>query len=147
MKFTPFGPKFDPDEAFASLGLLGRFLDEVASAYDVEKTVLAGFSQGGIMSACLALTKPEAVAGFAMLSGRIPSEIAPMTASDERLSKTKAFVSHGIRDEKLPLFHGRDAKALLERKGVEVTYGEYDAAHQITREMENDFGNWIRKTL
>lgn len=99
------------------------------------------------MSACLALSEPESVTGFAMLSGRIPSEIDPMTAPKERLSKLKAFVSHGKYDERLPIFHGRAAKELLEEKGVELAYGEYDAVHQITKEMENDFGDWIRKTL
>ncbi|MFZ3233213.1 MAG: alpha/beta fold hydrolase [Patescibacteria group bacterium] len=105
VRFTPAGPVFDEKEAFDSMRLVSNFLREIKTAYGIGKTVVAGFSQGGIMSACLALTKPEAVTGFAVLSGRIPSEIAPMTASDERLSQTKAFVSHGIRDEKLPLFH------------------------------------------
>lgn len=41
VKFTPFGPKFDPGEAFASLGLLARFLEEVTNGYDVGKTVVA----------------------------------------------------------------------------------------------------------
>lgn len=146
VRFTPFGPKFDQEEAFASLKTLSRFVREIKDGYGVSNVVLAGFSQGGIMSACLALTEPESVTGFAMFSGRIPSEIEPMTASKERLSKLKAFVSHGKYDERLPISHGHDAKALLQEKSVALAYGEYDAVHQITKEMEADFGDWIRKT-
>ena len=82
-----------------------------------------------------------------MLSGRIPKEIEPMAAGTERLAKLEAFVSHGKYDERLPVAYARSAKALLEEKGVSLTYGEYGAVHQITREMENDFGNWVRSTV
>ncbi len=147
VRFTPNGPIFDVDEALTSLGLISNFIKEIRGRYGIGKTVVAGFSQGGIMSACLALTEPESVTGFAMLSGRIPSEIGPKVAPKERLSKLKAFVSHGIYDERLPIGYARAAKTLLEGKGVELAYGEYGATHQITGEMESDFGNWIRETL
>ena len=61
VRFTPEGPVFDVDEALASLKILSGFIKEISERYGVGKTVLAGFSQGGIMSACVALTEPESV--------------------------------------------------------------------------------------
>ncbi|MEO6117860.1 MAG: alpha/beta hydrolase-fold protein, partial [Methylotenera sp.] len=77
--FTSSGPNIDEVEAEQSRQTLIRFIGQLQSAYGIapENTVIAGFSQGGIISASVALSAPERVAAFGMLSGRILSELAP----------------------------------------------------------------------
>src|SRR6516225_7411273 len=60
-------------------------LQEPVTAYDADpkQVYLMGFSQGAIMSASVALTRPELVAGVVLMSGRILPEIRPLIASNE----------------------------------------------------------------
>ncbi|MEY5100835.1 MAG: hypothetical protein RJA36_3554 [Pseudomonadota bacterium] len=98
-----------------------------------QQTVVAGFSQGGIMSAGVALTSPESVAGFGLLSGRIlPEEIAPLLASRERLGRLQGFVAHGELDSKLPVDWAQRAHAWLDEPGVDHALKLYPIDHSIS---------------
>lgn len=149
VRFTPAGPVFDAKEAERSRETLIKFIAEVAENYDTDprRTWVVGFSQGGIMSACVGLTAPESVAGFGMLSGRIPTEITPIMATPDRLAKISAFVSHGRQDPRLPIEYGRAAKKLIEENGLPLTYGEYEDGHRISEAMERDFQAWISERI
>ena len=127
VRFTPTGPVIRAEEADASRKKLVEFIREIVAAYglDPNRIWISGFSQGGIMSASVALTAPESVTGFAMFSGRILPEIGPDTAENERLSGLAAFVSHGVSDKMFPIQVPRSTKAFLESKGIVPVYGEY----------------------
>ena len=103
--FTANGPSIVEAEAEESRRRMIHFVEQVQSAYGIppENTVIAGFSQGGIMSASVALSAPERVKGFAVLSGRILPELEPHLATRERLAHLRAFVSHGENDRTLPV--------------------------------------------
>src|SRR5215216_7137588 len=75
-------------QAEQSRALLIGFIAEVLAAYggDPAQVYLLGFSQGAIMSASVALTEPELVAGTVLMSGRIPEQIRPQIAATERLA-------------------------------------------------------------
>jgi len=94
VSFTANGPKIDTAAAEASRQRLLRFIPELQLRYGVtsDQTLIAGFSQGGIMSASLALTAPKCVRGFAILSGRILPEIEPLIARAEDLQHLSALV-------------------------------------------------------
>ncbi|MET0290369.1 MAG: phospholipase, partial [Pseudoxanthomonas sp.] len=68
------------------------------------KTLVAGFSQGGIMSASVALTSPGSVAGFGILSGRILPEFEPRIPQDIAMHDLHALILHGRHDSKLGCF-------------------------------------------
>lgn len=82
--FTASGPRIEAAEAEDSRLALIRFVGQLQSVYGVvpQNTVIAGFSQGGILSASVGLSAPESVAGFGVLSGRILPELAPQIAAD-----------------------------------------------------------------
>jgi phospholipase/carboxylesterase len=86
--FTGNGPQIVASEADASRRALVDFIEQLQQAHgiDAAHTVVAGFSQGGILSASVALTAPERVAGFAVLAGRILPELEPLMADAQRLS-------------------------------------------------------------
>jgi phospholipase/carboxylesterase len=79
VNFTPAGPSIVPEEAEHSRKLLIHFVQQVQTRFGLaaQNTVIAGFSQGGVLSASVALSKPEILAGFGLLSGRILPELAP----------------------------------------------------------------------
>lgn len=143
--FTAEGPKIAADEAEDSRHALIRLIDRLQAAHGVEarRTVLAGFSQGGIMSASVALTAPERVAGFALLSGRILPEIESRIAGREWLAHLRGFIGHGERDHTLPPDWAQRADRWLEDLGIPHVTRLYPVGHTLSPEMRADVLAWI----
>jgi phospholipase/carboxylesterase len=149
VSFTQSGPVINAEQAEQSRHLLTNFIQELPSVYEIsaEKIWIAGFSQGGILSASVGLTRPELVNGFGILSGRILREIGPHIAPPPQLAGLHGFISHGVEDDKLSIQFARSARELLSDKGLALTYGEYRAGHEINTAMLHDFDQWMSKEL
>jgi len=92
---------------------------------------VAGFSQGAAMAFSLALLHPERISRVAALSGFLPE------GSEERLAALqgkKIFIAHGREDEVIPVEFARQAKAMLEAHGTEVTYCESEGGHKVGKQ-------------
>ena len=149
VRFTAHGPVIDAAQADFSRGVLGRFVEEIQQAHGITpaRTVIAGFSQGGIMSAGLALTEPQRVAGFGLMSGRILPEIDPIIAQASQLRTLRGFVSHGRNDTTLDVSWAERANQTLDRLGVAHEFRLYSAGHEITPAMAADFRDWLGEVL
>ena len=145
VRFTATGPQISAEQAESSRGLLIALLHQLQQQHGIapEHTVIAGFSQGGIMSASVALSSPESVKGFGLLSGRILPELEPIIAGKERLAKLTAFVSHGEQDHTLPVHWAHRSDALLTQLGVPHSLQLYTMDHGISVEMQRDFAAWL----
>lgn len=143
VNFTSNGPSFNQQQAEASRQLLIQFIEALPPL----PTVIAGFSQGGIMSSSVGVTQPELVAGFALLSGRMLREIEPLIAGPERLKNVSAFIAHGHRDNVLFVDWAHEADAWLSRIGVEHQTHFYDMSHEIVPQELADFSQWLNQTL
>lgn len=145
--FTASGPSIVEAEAEQSrrllIALLAQLRDELRLR--AEDVTLAGFSQGGIMSAGVVLTRPQAAHRFAILSGRILPEIEPMLATSEELTHVRGYIAHGRLDGKLPVSWAERADALLERLGVMHELHLYDVGHELNAQIENDFLQWYAR--
>ena len=115
-----------PRPGAALTALLARVVSE--HGVDPVRVFLLGFSQGAIIGASVALTRPDRVAGLVMLSGRILTEA-------------------GVHDTQLGIHHGRATQALLAEPGVPTTYCEYDMAHEITAAELSDVDAWLTARL
>lgn len=146
---TPQGPVINPAQAEASRKALITFLDEAVNAYDADpkQIYLMGFSQGAIMSASVALTRPQLVAGAVLMSGRILPEIQPLIASNEELSGLPFLVVHGTADMVLSISYGRASRQLLSSLPVELTYHEYRIGHEVSQESLADVTAWLSARL
>lgn len=149
VNFTSGGPVINAPQAEASRAALVQFIEGLPAAYgvDPQRIWIAGFSQGGILSASVALSRPDRVAGFGILSGRILPEIAPITAPNQQTQNLAGFISHGIEDNKLTVEFARSAQRLLQQKAVQLTYREYDAVHELNAAMQADFCDWLAQQL
>lgn len=147
--FTPQGPVIDPAQAEASRETLITFVGEAAAAYgaDARQVYLMGFSQGAIMSASVALTRPDLAAGAVLMSGRILPEIQPMMAATEKLEEFPFLVVHGTADTVLPISYGRASRQSLSSLPVELTYHEYAMGHEVSPESLADVANWLSTHL
>jgi phospholipase/carboxylesterase len=145
VSFTPSGPAIDAAQAEASRIKLLQFVGQLPAAYDVDpqRIWIAGFSQGGIMSASVGLTAPSSVAGFGVLSGRILPEVLPRVVRGPALADVKAFVSHGVHDQTLGIHFAHHAREVLSTLGVPLEYHEYPAGHGLDAAMVSDFQGWL----
>jgi len=143
--FGANGPSINATEADQARLALIHFVQQVQLKHGISPahTVIAGFSQGGIMSASVALSAPETVAGFGLLSGRILPELAPHLASKARLSSLKAFVGHGQHDSMLPVAWAQRSDAWLTELGVAHELHLYAMDHGISPEIHADFLTWL----
>ena len=149
VRFTADGPVIRPEQAEASRCLLVDFVARQQARLGIAagRSVVAGFSQGGIMSASVGLTAPASVAGFALLSGRILPEIEPRVPADVGAHGLRALVLHGRRDDKLPYALAERSDARLTRFGVNHELRGHDAGHELTPAMAEDFATWLGQTL
>ncbi|KWB28732.1 alpha/beta hydrolase [Burkholderia cepacia] len=146
VRFGPNGPEIDAaraDESRIQLITLLRAFRARDGANSALPTVIAGFSQGGIMSAGVGLTSPDDVAAFAVLCGRILPEIDPLIAPRDALRPLHALIVHGRFDDKLPVAWADTADAKLTSLGVAHDTRLYDAGHELTEEMAGDFSRWV----
>ena len=143
--FTGNGPQIVEAEADASRRTLIDFIGQLQQAHgiDAAHTTVAGFSQGGILSASVALTAPERVAAFAVLAGRILPELEPQLADAQRLSTLRGYIAHGLFDDKLPVDWAHRADAWLTQLGVAHETTLYPARHELDAAMCADFLAWL----
>lgn len=147
VSFGPQGPSPDLDAAEQSRQRLIAFVAELQNRYNIppSMTVAAGFSQGGIISASFALTRPDLVRGFGILSGRILPEIRNRIADPVALARIGAFIGHGRDDTKLPVDWAHRADAWLKELGVPHETHLYPGDHGIPTAMKEDFFAWLER--
>lgn len=145
VNFTPEGPKINAEEAEQSRQRLVRFVAELQAQVGVapERTLIAGFSQGGIMASGLGLTSPTSVAGFAILSGRILPEFFPLIAPAERLGHLRALILHGEGDDVLPIHWAEKSAQLMRDHAIPFEMSRFDAGHEITSDIARTFAAWV----
>lgn len=147
--WTATGITLDAKQFDASRRMVAEFIAAAADAYDADpaRVYLCGFSQGAILSASVALTKPELAAGSVLMSGRVPDELTPLIAPGSRLAGKPFLVVHGIHDTVLPIQNGRASRAILEKLPVNLTYKEYPMAHEVSAESLTDVTTWLTAQL
>jgi phospholipase/carboxylesterase len=145
VNFTQNGPAINPEQAEQARQALLAFVDQLPGLLEVDaaRIWMAGFSQGGIMSASVGLTAPDKLRGFGILSGRILPEVLPQVNPGAALSKLQAFVSHGVQDATLGIHFARQAKQVLSGFELPLHYQEYQASHALTSAMVDDFNQWL----
>lgn len=149
VQFGAQGPVIDPAQAEASRLLLIDYVRALQAQHGVDTahTLVAGFSQGGIMSASVALTAPQVARRFAILSGRILPEIAPHIPADIATRGVRGLILHGEHDSKLPFALATAAAARLQALGVDHALHGYPADHTLTAAMQADFNAWTAREL
>lgn len=147
VEFGPQGPSPDLAAAERSRQRLAGFIAELQDRYRVSpsKTVAAGFSQGGIMSASVGLTRPDLVQGFGVLAGRILPQLQPLLAERAALVRIEAFIGHGRDDTKLGVDWAHRADAWLSELGVAHETRLYPGGHGIAPSMQDDFFAWFER--
>jgi phospholipase/carboxylesterase len=149
VRFGAQGPVINAAQADESRQSLCELVRSLAGAEGDTPVlaVMAGFSQGGILSASVALSAPQQVSRFAVLSGRILPEIAPHLAPPEALAHVSAFIAHGEYDDKLPKTFASHADVWLTRLGVAHDTRFYPVGHALSPDVVRDFSRWVSQQI
>lgn len=147
VSFGPKGPRPDLAAAESSRVQLATFVAQMQAKFSIpaSETVVAGFSQGGIMSASIGLTRPDLVTGFGILAGRILPELEPQLADKASLAAIQGFIGHGRDDTKLPVEWAYKADAWLKELGITHDLQLYPGDHGVPLAMQINFTSWFER--
>jgi len=144
--FSTGVPLINSEQAENSRKIIIQFIELLKKrhSFDEKKIYLGGFSQGGIMSYSVGLTRPGLIKGIVVMSGRLLKEVRPFIASSDKLKLLDVFITHGISDNVLNIEYAREAYTYLKTLGPDLMYKEYEGKHSITNEMFQDLSNWLK---
>ena len=148
IKNISFKDRADLDGIKKSAKQVQDLLDEeIARGIPSEKIILAGFSQGGVITYYLGLQYPQKLAGLMTLSTYIGNSD---TISDERHvanQSTPLFVAHGQYDPVVPYQLAEHAQNTLKSLGYELEFHSYPMDHSVCPAEIQAIGQWIQKCL
>lgn len=122
-------------------------VDQISSGIPADKIVLAGFSQGGVMSLFTGLRFEQKLAGIMALSCYLPGgEALPEQLADANIH-TPIFQNHGEQDDVVPMFAGKMAHDALITAGYQSVWKTYPMAHSVLPNQLVDIGQWLQQVL
>jgi phospholipase/carboxylesterase len=133
----------DRDTFLSTYEQAGGWLDDLLARHGVphERTVLGGFSQGGVMSYALGLGagRPRP-AGIMALSSFLPTVDSFELGDAAGLA---VAIGHGTFDPVIGVEFGRDARDRLTEAGADVTYRESPMPHAIDPGFLRELPDWV----
>ena len=136
----------DPSTFDPTYTRLGRFLDSELGL-DWSRTVIGGFSQGGVMSYALGLGagRPRP-AGVLAMSCFVPETDHWEADLASRAGLPVAHV-HGEHDPVIGVEFARAARTLLEGAGLPLLYREFPGGHHVDPRVLVDLARWLEDRL
>jgi phospholipase/carboxylesterase len=110
-----------------------RLVDEYQASVGIEAPDfdVMGFSQGAAMSNVLAFLYPQRVRKIGILAGFVPGGLEEYAAK-RPLEDRSVFVTHGTKDEMIPIDRARASMEVLEQAGAKIIYCEDEVGHKVS---------------
>jgi len=121
--------------------------EQVDAGISANKIVLAGFSQGGVISLFTGLRYTTPLAGIMALSCYLPTADKLPLALSEANKTTPILQQHGTQDDVVPMSAGKMAFDLLTHSGYQTSWQSYVMPHSILPEQLKDIGTWLSARL
>ncbi len=136
----------DERQEAASRATVAKTLTSAAQQLGIapDRVVVGGFSQGGIMALSLLLTQPPLLKGAMVLHSRLLTQVVPLVAAPEALQGKELWLSHGTRDQVIPLASAHAIRTLVETLPIELSYSEYPSAHELIQQELLEAMAWLQ---
>ena len=119
---------FGPDVAYLDRALAWTF-----TRYATSRIGIGGFSDGASYALSLGLTNGDLFSHIVAFSPGF------FRVGEEPQGAPKIYISHGTRDQVLPIDHcSRRIVPLLRRSGYDVTYREFVGPHTVPEEIRRE---------
>jgi phospholipase/carboxylesterase len=125
--------------------LLARVLEQTErEGYPPGQTFLFGFSQGCLMTLEFGSRHSSSLAGYIGISGYCVSPDAILREMNPAANNGNWLITHGTRDDLLPVEVTRAQIKKLNDAGFTIDYREYSKTHTIDPERElGDIRTWL----
>jgi len=138
----------DMNGVLASESLVQALIQEqIDSGIAAKNIVLAGFSQGGVLSLFTGLRFEQSLAGILALSCYLPTADKLPEQCHSANAATSILQNHGERDEVVPFSAGKMANTLLTAANYNVTWQSYPMEHSVLPEQLADISAWLQARL
>ncbi len=123
----------DEAQEAASRALLAQTLAGASEQLGIppDRTVVAGFSQGGAMALGLLLTQPALMRAAIVWHGRLLDQPLTALAPADAFHGRALWVSHGTHDGVIPLAHAQAIAHHVAPLPLALTYREFPSEHEI----------------
>lgn len=111
------------------------------------RITVGGFSQGGAVALHYASRSAVPLAGAVALSAYLPLITELPQAATDAGRATPIFMSHGARDEIIPLDYALVSRNALEQAGFEIAWREYPLGHSLDAQVLDDLSRWLAMRL
>ncbi len=118
---------------------------QIDQGITVENIMLAGFSQGGVIAALVALTSPYCFTGVILLSTYLPDWDYFKTKIIKKNQKMPFFIGHGVQDPIVPFAAGELVNTILTEGGFTTNFHRYQMEHSVCLQEINDISEFIKK--
>lgn len=117
---------------------------QVSQGIAVDRIMVAGFSQGGVIALHAGLRSPEPLAGIIALSTYLPELPAHQI---KQSTDCPIFMAHGLMDPICPLAGAEQAFSILTDNGFLPSWQVYPMQHQVCMEEITDLSRFIQQNL
>ena len=111
------------------------------------RIVVAGFSQGGVISLQTGLRQPKRLAGVMSLSAYLPLTSMIEKERNSANNDVPIFLGHGIADNIVPLPLGIASRDRLLKLGYDVDWHQYPMPHSVCAAELEDISAWLARVL
>lgn len=135
----PLEGKDDDKGLAASVRVVHAILDGlVAEGVPPERIVVAGFSQGAVLSALSTYQYSQTLGGCIMLSGWVPSRASFSSNVAPANKATPCFWGHGDKDDIVPIAHQQVGFEVLSKAAIPTTTHGFGGVGHDSSEEEMD---------
>jgi phospholipase/carboxylesterase len=121
--------------------------EQIDAGIPANKIVLAGFSQGGVLSLFTGLRFEQSLAGILALSCYLPTADKLPQQCHSANATTAILQHHGEQDDVVPMSSGKMAHDLLKQAGYNTTWKTYRMPHSVLPEQLADISAWLQARL
>ena len=121
--------------------------EQINLGIPAKNIILAGFSQGGVVSLFTGLRYHQKLAGIMALSCYLPNADKLPDLLHNANQTTNILQHHGEQDNVVLISAGKMANKLLLEQNYNVVWKTYNMPHSVLPEQIQDISKWIIKQL
>lgn len=148
LDFSDLHRKVDDNGILASVAQINQLISNLnAEGFANDKIIMAGFSQGGVISYYTALNSKTPLAGLLVLSGYLPSPEVINKSTAQANANTPTLICHGSQDPVVSINYAKQACTTLDSLQIKYEWKTYPMPHSVCIEEINDIAAWMNKIM
>jgi phospholipase/carboxylesterase len=144
LDFSDLHREVDSDGIIGSVHQINELIEElIAEGFTSEQIIIAGFSQGGVISYYSALTSNYKLGGLMVLSSYLPDISLLDAAQIQQKSSLPILVCHGTNDPVVNIKMAHIATKHLQQFSLKYEWHEYPMEHSVCYEEIVAIRQWL----